>query len=584
MAVVQISRIQIRRGKINSGTGLPQLASGELAWAVDTQELYIGNGAVSEGSPAVGNTKILTLNDLTAQGSILSLLEYDYKSDDTSITTGVNQTTPTTRILQYKLDDIVNVRDFGAVGDGLQDDTIALQRAINQLFLNTAKASSFSELRVSLIMPAGTFKTTNTLYIPSYATIIGAGADKSIISYEPTVFGTSPAIQFINDLSTIGNPSNILTTLFNNQPRNIIMSGLTVLTKTGRDVAMQMDCVRDSVFSDINLRGNAGLGTGLNPIVNYTASSVGLQMNALTSAITTENNIFTNFKFYNFNQAVNAKFDISSNHFNNGYVEECFQGFVLGDNANGTTPGQQVGPRETTISEYKFYRIMRHAVYLELGSNNSTNTCVYTNVGNVGANNAGAIYPQVYYATPGNTSIGDKSDRPTDLSTSNLLTLYSPEFAGRGIYKPNLHLGQINLSGSTGANNYSLAFRLPCNTNSGGVPEGSVTYSIEYRFENNAGSGAAFQFSRRGVITVSARIIVSASVLSVIQLSDDFDFAGPANDAALQTSLDFKAVFLDQSNAICTSPSQTPASIGIYYTNPYGGASGQLYYTYSASL
>jgi len=37
MAVVQISRIQVRRGQKNTGTGLPQLASGELAWAVDTQ-------------------------------------------------------------------------------------------------------------------------------------------------------------------------------------------------------------------------------------------------------------------------------------------------------------------------------------------------------------------------------------------------------------------------------------------------------------------------------------------------------------------------------------------------------------------
>jgi len=58
VAVVQISRIQIRRGQKNTGTGLPQLASGELGWAIDSQELYIGNGAVSEGAPAVGNTNI----------------------------------------------------------------------------------------------------------------------------------------------------------------------------------------------------------------------------------------------------------------------------------------------------------------------------------------------------------------------------------------------------------------------------------------------------------------------------------------------------------------------------------------------
>ena len=59
MAVVQISKIQHRRGKAGS-SAIPQLASAELGWAIDTQKLYIGNGSVSEGAPGVGNTEILT--------------------------------------------------------------------------------------------------------------------------------------------------------------------------------------------------------------------------------------------------------------------------------------------------------------------------------------------------------------------------------------------------------------------------------------------------------------------------------------------------------------------------------------------
>ena len=54
MPVVQISRIQHRRGK---ATNLPQLAAGELGWSVDQQRLYIGNGTVADGAPAVGNTE-----------------------------------------------------------------------------------------------------------------------------------------------------------------------------------------------------------------------------------------------------------------------------------------------------------------------------------------------------------------------------------------------------------------------------------------------------------------------------------------------------------------------------------------------
>ena len=73
MAVVSISRIQIRRGRKNQGSGLPQLASGEFGWATDAQELWIGNGAVSEGSPYVGNTQILTQHDDLFQLSLIHI-------------------------------------------------------------------------------------------------------------------------------------------------------------------------------------------------------------------------------------------------------------------------------------------------------------------------------------------------------------------------------------------------------------------------------------------------------------------------------------------------------------------------------
>ena len=92
MAIVQISRIQIRRGQKLVGSGIPQLAGGELGWAVDTRELYIGNGSVSEGSPAVGNSKILTQHD-----NLFSFADqYTYAKDDATMQTGVTPTTPVT--------------------------------------------------------------------------------------------------------------------------------------------------------------------------------------------------------------------------------------------------------------------------------------------------------------------------------------------------------------------------------------------------------------------------------------------------------------------------------------------------------
>ena len=57
MAIVQISRIQHRKGLQQD---LPQLASAELGWSVDTRQLYIGNGTIAEGAPVEGITEILT--------------------------------------------------------------------------------------------------------------------------------------------------------------------------------------------------------------------------------------------------------------------------------------------------------------------------------------------------------------------------------------------------------------------------------------------------------------------------------------------------------------------------------------------
>lgn len=57
MAIVQISQIKNRRGLQSD---LPQLATAELGWSVDSRKLYIGNGTLSEGAPEVGNTEILT--------------------------------------------------------------------------------------------------------------------------------------------------------------------------------------------------------------------------------------------------------------------------------------------------------------------------------------------------------------------------------------------------------------------------------------------------------------------------------------------------------------------------------------------
>jgi hypothetical protein len=174
MAVVQISKIQLRRGK-RLESGLPQLASGEMAWAIDTQELYVGNGAVSEGAPLVGNTKILTEHD-----NILDLLDqYKYKPSDTSILTGLNGNV-TERTVQQRLDEgRVNAASFGISGlNSSVDQTALIQNAINSVYITTTASN-----RVAIEFDPGTYRITGTLYIPSYVRLIGSGKNHTVFNF-----------------------------------------------------------------------------------------------------------------------------------------------------------------------------------------------------------------------------------------------------------------------------------------------------------------------------------------------------------------------------------------------------------------
>ena len=175
MAIVQISRIQHRQG-LNEN--LPQLAGGEFGWSLDTRQLYIGNGTTANGAPVIGNTEILT-----EFSNIVGLADtYTYKGDDAGyvVKTGELVSTPITRSLQDKLDEVASVKDFGAVGDGVTNDGPAINRALYELFCRETN----SEVRRSLYFPAGTYKTQETLLIPPYAKLFGEGMDSSIIKLD----------------------------------------------------------------------------------------------------------------------------------------------------------------------------------------------------------------------------------------------------------------------------------------------------------------------------------------------------------------------------------------------------------------
>jgi Pectate lyase superfamily protein len=175
MAVIQVSQIQIRRGALEE---LGQLSSGEFGWAIDKLRLFIGNGSIEEGSPYEGNTEILTSNS-----DILSLLNvYTYKGmlGGYQVQTGVDYLNRVVRTFQEKVDDFVNIKDFGGKGNGFDDDTDAIQRAIFELY---ARQSLFAPVitRRTINFHPGVYLISRPLLMPPYTCFRNSGKDSVII-------------------------------------------------------------------------------------------------------------------------------------------------------------------------------------------------------------------------------------------------------------------------------------------------------------------------------------------------------------------------------------------------------------------
>ena len=521
MAVVQISRIQQRRGKKNDGTGVPQLASAEFAWCVDSQELFIGNGSVAEGSPFVGNTKILTEHD-----DLFSLIgQYQFRKNATTnyiVQTGVDINHPVSRDLEAVLDQWVTAADFGVKGDGVTDDTVAIQRAIDQLYLNTYRGTG---ARVALEFAPGTYLITGTLYIPSYATLVGAGREKTVFSFA----STSTMVRFVNDTSTPTVRSAYSTSTYNNQPKFIRISGISFTGTSNNQTGWQFDVVRDSYFEDI------AISSGYDPhqVVVPQTNSKALIMTAVSELITCQRNTFRNFDIGNFSYAVWSDNDINRNRFEKIYFHDLYQGIAFGTNTNKATPGQLTGPMNTIIEDCVFYWILRHGINILAGSGNLSSKNRFTSVGNVGSSSAGARFPHISFTDIGNKSSDDKFDREDDMEVGNTYSSspYAPLVNGP-TERATFATKRVDVS-YRGLVAYP-AFRLPIPvTGQTAYVDGTglIGYEINYVYDS------ALAQSRYGKISLVVDV-----VNNLVQLVDEYEWVGTsANDE----NLTFTAAILD---------------------------------------
>lgn len=516
MAVVEIAKIQVRRGQADQ-VGMPQLDSGEFGWAIDQQRLFIGNGSLDEGAPLLGNTEIVT--DKNAANFFRTATQYTYQGNIGTTVIGSVQ-----RNIQAKLDDQVSALDFGAPNDGTAFADVAVQTAIDQIFLN-GKADTRSRRHIHC--PAGDYKFTGTIYIPSFTKLTGDGPNKTrfIITTSTTVL-----MQFVGKNSTEGNYQKFIPGSgaigSNQEPQNIVIEGIgfvydNSLGSTNLEPLMQIDCTRDSKIINCGFTGNRQakqLGTD---------GVTGIEIRGQGS-ITSNNNLISDCFFENMRFGIKSKYDIEYNVIQNNRFTELFRGIEF---VSDIFPGMLVGPTYTIISQNSFYLIDKEAISFSNSSGVFGNNISFGNMFKECGNDTDgfnfAVTPVIQFSNPGNITLADRFERDYKNGQSIVSGgTYVSALGGRAVQSSQIVYTQ-NVQQTASPIDFLVA------ANSGNDQK----FKIQYTYVKPAAN-----ISRKGDLLVG---VARWNVGSTATITDCYTYTG-ANDGGI----DFRASYNESTNLL----------------------------------
>ena len=447
MAIVQISRITNRKGLEED---LPQpLAPAELGWAVDTRQLYIGPGTLAEGSPDEhNNVEILTeYSDILATQTA-----YTYTGQTAtgySVQTGTTVGSPVSQSLQSRLDSYCVVTDFGAKGDGVTDDTAAINRALYQLYCVQANP----QIRRSLFFPAGNYIITDTILVPPYAMLYGEGPQSSILNFFVTAWTNTVAYAagvlvksgglyyrsnfavpvgvglvdqidgqyYWGNISTgvaNGLPEYIMQTASSTQqtgvnivspyePQNILITNMNMVTNQIMDGVL-IERAHDCAFTNVGFRGPLTTTT-----LTVSTDDIAAVRWASTTTLVCSHVTFENCVFNGFTYGTNTAQQIEGITFSNCDFDTLYQGVYLG----GATPVNG-GPTGVRLITNVFDNIYVEGIVIEGVSLNTTTNNVFYDVGNHFNGAALAASAIIDIDTANNVCLGDMFERTTAQSAT----------------------------------------------------------------------------------------------------------------------------------------------------------------------
>jgi hypothetical protein len=521
MAVIEIARIQVRRGQENQ-TGIPQLAGGEFAWAEDTENLYIGLKR-EDGGARDANVRVLTENDLRLFSSFVSSTSlnanytWELNSSDTVTSTDPvpDYTNRTIRTAQDKLDDFVSIADFGVVttSSTAVDCTTAIQKAVDHLFLNMdiddgTVFDTSGDLRYNkkLYIPAGHYRISDTIYIPKNTVIVGEGIDKTIIENVGLGSGIFQTVDWKNRQATLdkdGNPalrgslgkfdpltdSSANTIQGTGQPANIHIEGMTLMYSTSTALTphlslLSLDCVDHGVVRNVKFQGHHSYVTPADE--DYT----GIDIRGY-SAVTSENILIDNCQFTGLYYCVKSNWD--TNHIiiqNNSFKYSAYGVAFLSEyNSLALT-----GPTYSRVERNKFEEIEYQGFLVGTSATgapayNVSQNNSYIRVGNYGR--ATESYTDgtsvIRFETAGNSSVNDFFNRQKwHDETRGATDTYYPLIEGR----TTVDLNSVSTS-TLIANTSTALIRLPIT----GYPQ-----HLDIKYRASSGNGAINRFGNLKIL------------------------------------------------------------------------------------
>jgi hypothetical protein len=163
-----------------NGANFPALNTGDYFYA--TLESTSGTSEIIKVTVRSGDsmTVVRAQEDTTAQ-SFAAGSRIELRVTELSVQGGLFTATGSNvvdRTIQSKLRDVASVKDFGAVGDGVADDTAAIQAAVDAAYANYNK---------TVFVPNGIYKLTGRITITQGVMIMCEGSQGSNEAYG-TVF------------------------------------------------------------------------------------------------------------------------------------------------------------------------------------------------------------------------------------------------------------------------------------------------------------------------------------------------------------------------------------------------------------